>query len=316
MTALVTGAAGFAGSHLLEHLAVAPGGPDAPSRLVAWARTPRPAGIAPHARWDVLDLLDRDRVRRAIADVRPSRIYHCAGAAHVGDSWTRPSETLSANVLATHYLFDAVRRAGVECRVLVPGSAHVYAPSGRPIAEDAPLAPASPYAVSKLAQEQLGVQAQRQDGIEMILTRVFNHSGPRQNPSFVASSMARQIALIERGDTEPVIRVGNLDAQRDLTDVRDTVRAYALLMDRGTPGRVYNIASGVARSTRAVLDTLLSLARVAVGVEVDPDRLRPHDIPVLVGNPARLREATGWEPGISFEQMLADLLEYWRARPT
>ncbi|HEY6361386.1 MAG TPA: GDP-mannose 4,6-dehydratase, partial [Vicinamibacterales bacterium] len=153
-------------------------------------------------------------------------------------------------------------------------------------------------------------------GVKTILARVFNHTGPRQSPSFVAASMARQIALIERGAQEPVIKVGNLDAERDLTDVRDTVRAYAMLMEQGAPGTLYNIASGVAHSTRAVLDTLLSRARVPIRVEVDPARLRPNDIPVLVGDPTRLRDATGWTPRVSFEQMLEDLLEYWRAVPS
>ncbi len=159
------------------------------------------------------------------------------------------------------------------------------------------------------------MQAVVEDGIETILARVFNHTGPRQSPTFAASSMARQIALIERGALAPVIKVGNLDTERDLTDVRDTVRAYAMLMERGTPGTIYNIASGVARPTRAVLDTLLSRARVPVRVEIDPARLRPNDIPVLVGNPTRLREATGWTPRIPFDQMLEDLLEYWRGQP-
>jgi GDP-4-dehydro-6-deoxy-D-mannose reductase len=320
MTILVTGAAGFAGSHLLEHLspvacgAVASGFSRKTIDLVAWARSAPPSELAGLARWETVDLLDRDRVRKRIAELRPSQVYHCAGAAHVGDSWARTTDTLATNVLATHYLLDAIRRASVPCRVLVPGSAHVYAPSAVPIAEDARLAPASPYALSKLAQEQLSAQAFAHDGVETILARVFNHSGPRQNPSFVASSMARQIALIERGGLEPVIKVGNLEAQRDLTDVRDTVRAYAMLMDRGTPGTVYNIATGVARPTRAVLETLLAHARVSVRVEVDPARLRPNDIPVLVGDPTRLRELTGWTPSIPFDQMLADLLNYWREK--
>jgi GDP-4-dehydro-6-deoxy-D-mannose reductase len=311
MTTLVTGAAGFAGGHLLEYLSARGG---RRSHLVAWARSAPPPGIADLARWDMIDLLDRDRVRTAMAALAPSHVYHCAGAAQVGDSWARPADTLSANVLATHYLFDAIRRAGLTCRVLVPGSAHVYAPSTVPIAEDAPLAPTSPYALSKVAQEQVSAQALAQDGIETILARVFNHSGARQSPSFVAASMARQIALIERGALEPVIKVGNLDAQRDLTDVRDTVRAYAMLMDRGTPGTVYNVATGVARPTRVVLDTLLARAHVPVRIEVDPGRLRPNDIPVLVGDATRLRETTGWIPQIPFEQMLEDLLEYWRGQ--
>jgi len=311
---LVTGAAGFAGSHLLEHLSHdASGGSRKNPNLVAWGRSAPPAALAGLTRWDAVDLLDRDRVRRAIADLKPVQVYHCAGAAHVAESWGRTAETLSTNVLATHYLFDAIRRAGVESRVLVPGSAHVYAPSEKPIAEDARLAPASPYAISKLAQEQLGAHALVQDGIVTILPRVFNHTGARQSPAFAAAGMARQIALIERGGLEPVIKVGNLAAERDLTDVRDTVRAYAMLMDCGTPGIVCNVASGVARSTQAVLDSLLSRARVPVRVEIDPARLRPNDIPVLVGDPTRLRAATGWTPRISFDQMLDDLLAYWRS---
>jgi GDP-4-dehydro-6-deoxy-D-mannose reductase len=307
---LITGAAGFAGSHLLEHLSAAS------ADVVAWARSSPISELAGLARWERVDLLDRERVRRGIAELKPSHIYHCAGAAHVAESWARVASTLETNVMATHYLIDAVRRAGVECRVLVPGSAHVYAPSAEPIPEDAPLAPASPYAISKLAQEQLGAQAVVQDGVSTILARVFNHTGPRQTPAFAAASFARQIATIERGAAEPVIKVGNLAAERDLTDVRDTVRAYAMLMERGAAGVVYNVASGVARSTQAVLDALVARARVPVRVEIDPARMRPNDIPVLVGDPTRLREATGWAPRISFEQMISDLLDYWRARPT
>jgi GDP-4-dehydro-6-deoxy-D-mannose reductase len=261
-----------------------------------------------------VNLLDRDAVRRAIAELRPSQVYHCAGAAHVAESWARTADTLAANVLATHHLFDALRRAGHRCRVVLPGSAHVYAPSATPIGEEAPVAPASPYAVSKLAQEQLGLRAGVEDGLDVVVARVFNHTGPRQSPTFAAASMARQVALIERGTLEPVIKVGNLDSQRDLTDVRDTVRAYALLMERGVPGTIYNVASGVAHTTRAVLDTLIARARVPVRVEVDPARLRPNDIPVLVGDATRLRAATGWAPRVSFEQMLADLLDYWRGQ--
>ena len=290
---LVTGAGGFAGSHLLEHLAATP-------NLVGWSRA-------------TVDLLDREGVRRTIAQLRPSRIYHCAGAAHVAESWSRTADTLAANVLATHHLFDAVRRTGVECRIFVPGSAHVYAPSSSPLTEESPVAPASPYALSKLAQEQLSLRATAEDGIEVIVARVFNHTGPRQSQSFAASGMARQIAQIELGRAEPVLRVGNLDSARDLTDVRDTVRAYTMLMERGMPGTLYNVASGVAHRTQEVLDTLVGLARVPVRVEIDPERLRPNDIPVLVGDASRLRAATGWSPQIPFARMLSDLLDYWRS---
>ena len=304
-TVLVTGAGGFAGSHLVEHLA---GRCD----LAGWARSDPPAVVAGLARWTRVDLLDRERVRRAILALRPSAVYHCAGVAHVADSWQDTARPLAGNVLTTHYLLDALRRAGSPCRVVIPGSATVYASSANPLHEDSALAPASPYAVSKLAQEQLGRRAVTEDGVDVIVTRAFNHTGPRQSPAFAVSGMARQIARIERGGVEPVIRVGNLDTLRDLTDVRDTVRAYALLMERGVPGTVYNVASGVARPMRAVLDALVERSHVAVEVALDPSRLRPHDTPILLGDPTRLRTATGWAPLISFDRMLDDLLAYWR----
>ena len=302
---LVTGASGFAGSHLVEHLA---GRCD----LTGWTRSDPPADTASLARWTRVDLLDRERVRREILALRPTAVYHCAGSAHVADSWQDTALPLASNVLTTHYLLDALRRAGSSCRVVIPGSATVYAVSTSSLQEDSALAPASPYAVSKLGQEQLGRRAAAEDGVEVILTRAFNHTGPRQSPAFAVAGMARQIAHIERGGADPVIRVGNLDTHRDLTDVRDTVRAYALLMERGVSGTIYNVASGVARPMRAVLDALVARSRMAVEIALDPMRLRPHDIPVLVGDSTRLRTATGWVPLIGFDRMLDDLLEYWR----
>jgi GDP-4-dehydro-6-deoxy-D-mannose reductase len=302
---LVTGAAGFAGSHLVEYLT-------RDAEVVAWSRCQPAAPLLRLARWERVDLLDRARVRDAVQHLRPSRVYHCAGAAHVAHSWRDTAEPLAKNALATHYLLDALRRADRRCRVLIPGSATVYAASPSPLREDSPLAPASPYAVSKLAQEQLGLRAGPEDGIDVVLTRSFNHTGARQSAAFAAPGMARQIALVERGAIDPEITAGNLDAQRDLTDVRDVVRAYALLMERGASGVIYNVASGVGRSMRTVLDALVARARVPVQVRTDPALLRPHDVPVLVGDASRLREATGWAQAISFDRMLDDLLDYWR----
>jgi GDP-4-dehydro-6-deoxy-D-mannose reductase len=290
---LVTGAGGFAGSHLVEQLASS-------QHVVAWTR-------------QTVDLLDRDRVRAAIRDLRPTQVYHCAGVPHVAESWRDTAQPLEGNVMATEHLLSALRLAGVRCRVLIPGSATVYAPSSESISETDAIGPASPYAISKLAQEQLALRAIQEDGLDVVVTRSFNHTGPRQTPAFVAPSMARQIALIERGQMEPVIKVGNLDARRDLTDVRDVVRAYVTLMQSGMTGVIYNVASGVARSIQSILDALVSRSTVTVRIEVDPARMRPNDVPIVVGNCSRLKAATGWEPAISFDQMMDDLLNYWRA---
>jgi GDP-4-dehydro-6-deoxy-D-mannose reductase len=304
----VTGAGGFVGSHLVEQLA-------AQSPVVAWCRSEPPSelrGRVASARWASVDLLDRDGVRREILALRPTAVYHCAGAAHVARSWRDTTTPLAANVLATHYLLDALRRADCRTRLLLTGSAAVYAASNLALTEDSPVAPASPYAVTKLAQEQLGLRALTEDGVEVIVARAFNHTGPRQSPAFVAPGLARQIALIERGDRPPVMQVGNLDTRRDLSDVRDTVEAYRLLMANGMPGQIYNVASGIARSIRQLLDAMLAKSRVSITVTQDPALLRPSDTPVVLGDAARIRALTGWSPRISFDRMLDDLLDYWR----
>jgi GDP-4-dehydro-6-deoxy-D-mannose reductase len=305
---LVTGAARVAGSHLLEHLA-------GTADLVGWARSDAPPAVAPLARWTLVDMLDANHVRQELAALRPSQVYHCAGHAHVADSWQDTARPLAGNVMTTHHLLDGLRRTGCAARVVIPGSATVYAGSDRPHREDSAIAPSSPYAFSKFAQEQLGLRAIVEDGVDVIVTRPFNHVGARQSPKFSVSGMTRQIVSIERGEMDPVIHVGRLDTARDITDVRDTVRAYALLMRRGVPGTIYNIASGVARTMRMVLDALIERARVEVTVEVDASRLRPHDDLILVGDATRLRDATGWSPEISFDRMLDDLFAYWRSVP-
>ena len=304
---LVTGAAGFAGSHLLELLAKR--GP-----VAAFTRSAPAPALLPLATWFQVDLLQRDAVGRAIAEIKPERIFHCAGAPHIGTSWQNTTHALRANVLATHYLFEAVTSANLRCRVLVAGSAAVYAPSADPLREADVLRPVSPYGVSKLAQEQLAIQTGAESGVEVIVTRSFNHTGPRQAADFAAPAMARQVALIARGAAPPVLHVGNLDPVRDITDVRDIVRAYSLLMDHGVAGSIYNVGSGIGRPVRAIVDALLSRCAMPVEVRVDPARLRPHDTPLVVGDPAKLRAATGWEPVIPFDRMIDDLLADWRHR--
>jgi GDP-4-dehydro-6-deoxy-D-mannose reductase len=252
-------------------------------------------------------------VHAAIARARPSAVYHCAGAAHVGRAWDSTTPTFAINVRGTHHILQAVERAGGGARVLVPSSALVYGSAAEALTESHPLLPASPYGLSKLAQEMLA--AKTCDTLPVLIPRPFNHFGPRQDPHFVASGFARRIADIEMGRWAPQISVGNLEARRDLTDVRDTVRAYQMILERGQPGRPYNICSGRAISIRELLDLLIARARVPLEVNVDPARYRPNDTPLLLGDPARLRDELGWTPRIPIEQTLDDLLEYWRSQP-
>jgi GDP-4-dehydro-6-deoxy-D-mannose reductase len=313
-TTLITGAAGFAGSHLLDLLATDT--TQAGAGLVAWRRPhARFDGVAPtfsgRLRWEEVDILDRAAVRAAIARLRPSRVYHCAGAAHVGRAWDRVETTFATNVRGTHHLLDALTRAGIEARVFIPSSALVYAQAGRALTEDDSLTPSSPYGLSKLAQEMLARHADA--GLTVTLARAFNHLGPRQDPLFAAAGFARRIADIERGLWEAEISVGNLDARRDLTDVRDTVRAYRLILERGAPGEVFNVCSGHAVPIRQVLEMLIARATVPVRIRVDPSRYRPNDTPLLLGDPARIRQRLGWSPRMTLDRTLDDLLEYWRA---
>jgi GDP-4-dehydro-6-deoxy-D-mannose reductase len=305
---LVTGAAGFAGSHLLDALR------GHGAAVEGWARPETPAlfGYLPAGvLWRNVELLDFAAVRHALADFRPAVIFHLAGAAHVGQSWRAVASTLEVNVMGTENILEADRQLALGARILVTGSASVYRDSEEPLTETAALAPSSPYAVSKLAQEQLAVRAAR-DGQRVFATRPFNHIGPRQAPSFATASFARQIARIERGGAPPLIRVGNLSPRRDVTDVRDTVQAYIAVVDRGTPGVVYNVCSGTAPRMQDVLDGLRRRASVPVDVETDPALYRPHDAPVVVGDHARLTRDTGWCPTIPLEQTLDDLLAFWR----
>jgi len=311
-TTLVTGAAGFAGSHLLDLLAANPG--SASDRIVAWQRpgSNRRQIDASGIVWDEVDVLDRDAVRAAVARISPSMVYHCAGAAHVGRAWDKTESTFAINVRGTHYLLDALSRVDQTCRVLIPGSALVYTPADRALTEHDPLVPSSPYGVSKLAQEMLAAHAG--DHLAVVVARAFNHFGPRQDPLFAASGFAQRIADIERGQWEPTISVGNLDARRDLMDVRDTVRAYRLMLERAMPGDIFNVCTGTAITIRELLDQLIARAKIPVTIVVDPARMRPNDTPLLLGDPTRIRETLGWVPRIPLEETVDDLLDYWRNR--
>jgi GDP-4-dehydro-6-deoxy-D-mannose reductase len=305
---LVTGAAGFAGSHLLELLE-----PEEPAELVGWRRpgtTPLVTGT--RTRWESIEMHDPDAVASAIARLRPSAIYHLAGAAHVGDSWRHTRETFAGNVLSSQHLFEALRHAGLRPRVLVACSATVYKAADRAITEQDPVSPASPYGVSKLAQEMLAVRAWEDDGLPALVARSFNHVGPRQAPAYVAPSIARQIALAEAGRLPPVLRMGNLEPKRDLSDVRDTVRAYRAMMRAARPGVPYNVCSGRAVAVRELVEHFRAHARVPIAIEQDPALLRPNDVPLLLGDASRLRAETGWSAVFPIERTVNDLLEYWR----
>jgi GDP-4-dehydro-6-deoxy-D-mannose reductase len=311
---LVTGAAGFAGSHLLELLA-ADRARDAATRvdIVGWHRPGKKPPAVNGVRWDAVDLLDRTAVIEAIRRHQPGAVYHCAGAAHVGRAWDSVTSTFAVNVRGTHHLLDALRAASLSPVVFVPSSAMIYRPSNEPIPEDHDLVPPNPYGLSKLAQEMLAVRALA-DGIDVRIGRAFNHVGPRQDPAFAASGFARQIAEIEAGRHEPRIVVGNLSAQREVIDVRDTVRAYRAILEQGSSGRPYNVSSGRAYPVGEVVGRLVAKSRVPVHVRVDASRFRPNDIPVLVGDPSRIRDEIGWTPAIPLDQTLDDMLEYWRSQ--
>jgi len=307
---LVTGAAGFAGSHLIDQLA----DDDAGSTIVGWHRPRSDRGsrsTSSRVQWRAVDVLDRAAVAAAVDEARPSIVFHCAGAAHVHHASTHAEAALAINVRGTQFLLDALQAAGAPVRVFVPSSAMVYRSTTEAHAEDDALEPPNSYGLSKLAQEMLANRSAA-NGVSVCIARAFNHVGPRQDPSFVVSDFARQIARIEAGHAAAEIVVGNLDARRELTDVRDTVRAYRAVAGRGRAGRAYNVSSGLALAVGDLLERLLLRARVPIRVRTDPAKMRPNDVPVLVGDPTRIREELGWQPVIPLNRTLDDVLDYWR----
>lgn len=262
-----------------------------------------------------VELSDMEAVRALVDEVRPTRVYHLAAQASVQKAWQDPLATLHNNTAAQYAILDAVRAACPGARVLLISTSEVYGhvPTERmPMDEDVPLGPSNPYAVSKVTQEMLGLQYHLAFGLHVVRVRPFNHTGPRQRPGFVAIDFARQIAMAEAGLTPRTIKVGNLTAVRDLSDVRDVVRAYVLALSEGEAGAVYNVASGRGIAMSDLLRLFIEHANVPIATETDPAKLRPVDRPLIVGDAARLRARTGWEPRIPFTQTVGDTLEYWR----
>lgn len=315
MKVLVTGIAGFVGGHMTEFLRS-----EHPSVEVFGIVKPHgSAGVELPGRVAVIeaDLEDSAAVDAALDLVHPDRIVHLAAQSSPQASWDDPAGTLRVNILGLLNLLEAVRRRALSPRILVVGSAEEYGmvdARDLPVDEDTPLRPATPYAVSKVAQGYLALQYALAFRMGIIRTRTFHHTGPGRGEAFAESSFARQIAEIETGRRPPILAVGNLEAVRDFSDVRDVVRAYWRLLESGNAGDVYNVCSGKGIRIRDLLQALIAAAGVDVEVRVDPDRLRPSDIPALVGDPTKLKEATGWTPGVPLERTLGDLLQYWRER--
>ncbi len=275
-----------------------------------------PAGM-PVAGWRTGDVLDAAGLGAAVVSARPTRVIHLAGQSSAARSFEHPVETYRANVLGTWMVLDAVARHAPEARVLVVGSGEVYGPQpeGTRVAEDAPFRPISPYAMSKAAADALSESFGRRHGLEVVRARSFGHTGPGQAQTFAIPSFAGQIAAIESGAADPVLRVGNLEVTRDLTDVRDVVEAYTALADRGRPGAAYNVCRGEGVRLSDVVARMAARARVEILVEVDPARFRPADLPWLVGDPGAIERELGWRAATPLDHTLDDVLQDWRSRP-
>jgi GDP-4-dehydro-6-deoxy-D-mannose reductase len=314
MRVLITGVTGFVGSHLVEFLFdrddVEIWG------TIRWrSKTDNIEHLRDRIHLFECDLRDASSVRTLIEQSKPEYIFHLGAQSFVPTSWHAPNETLSTNINGTLNIFEAVRSLGSHPRIQVAGSSEEYGlvhPDELPITESNPLRPLSPYAVSKVAADLLAYQYFMSYQLDVVRTRAFNHTGPRRGEVFATSTFAKQLAEIEAGIRPPIIRVGNLSTVRDFSDVRDIVRAYWMCLERGEAGAVYNISSGTGHSMQEVLDTLLEASGVHVQVQQDPQRIRPSDVPVLIGDSQKFRDATGWQGKFTFNQTLRDLLDYWR----
>lgn len=310
--AFITGAAGFAGGFLAENLL---------SKNIEVTGTYLSADqlkFVTHLKevnFIELDLLDADKTLKAIKDEKPDCIFHLAALTSPAESFSNPAVTINNNVSAEINLLEAVKNAGLDCKVLIISSADVYGTVDErdlPIDELTPFKPVSPYAVSKLTQDFLAFQYFLSYGIKTIRVRPFNHIGPRQSSRFVVPAFAKQIADIEKGLQEPVVKVGTLTTKRDFTDVRDMMEAYYLAAEKGEVGDVYNLGYGKSYLISDILNKLISLSDKKIDIEIDKGKIRPKDEPDLVCDRSKFTDKTGWEPKINIDQTLKDTLDYWR----
>ncbi len=312
---LITGIAGFAGSHLAELLLSK--GHEVYGLCRPRSKTDNIESIKTKLHLEDADLLDSHSLYSTIARIKPDYIFHLAAQSFVPTSWVSPSVTLEVNVVGTGNLFEAVRQVNIDPVIQIACSSEEYGlvhPDEIPIKETNPLRPQSPYAVSKIAMDYLGYQYFCSYKMRIIRTRGFNHTGPRRGETFVTSNFAKQIALIEKGKQNPVISVGSLTSSRDWTDVRDIVRGYLMAVEMCDPGEVYNICTGTGVKVSDMLSRLLSFTKTKVEIKSDPSRMRPSDVPVLVGDNTKFVKKTGWKAEISFKNTMEDLLNYWRER--
>ena len=324
MKVLITGITGFAGSHLADYLLA-----NFPKveifGIKRWrSKTENIEHLLDKIKYHECDIKDAHNVYEVIDGIRPDKIFHLAAQSYVPASWESPVETLTINITGQANILEAVKKIKAkepdyDPVILIAGSSEEYGlvhPDEVPIKETNPLRPLSPYGVSKVCQDLLGFQYWHSYQIKSIRSRAFNHSGPRRGEVFVDSNFAQQIAKIEKGKQPPVLKVGNLEAKRDFTYVRDIVVAYWLATEKCQPCETYNICSGQTHSIQEVLDKLLSLSTAKdIKVEPDPARMRPSDVPILSGDNSKFRKATGWQPKIDYlNQTLEDMLNYWRER--
>ena len=309
MKVLVTGAGGFVGSYLvrllLEH------GHEVVSMGIGSSKTLKRLRVPVYEE----DISDYSGVKRYMGEVCPDAVIHLAAISNVPIAWENPALTVSVNIRGTVHVLQALYEVNPKAKFLNIGSSDQYglaAKSGKPLTEDVPCQPQNPYAISKLCAEQMVLQLGKKYGMTVISTRSFNHFGPGQAKGFVTADFASQIAAIERGEQEPVMRVGDLSAFRDFTFVEDVVEAYVALIEKDVAGGVYNVCSGKARSMQEVLDTLLSLARTEIAVQPDEKRMRPSEVPYFIGNAEKLRKNVGWKVKCDFQSSIEKTLEYWR----
>jgi len=311
----ITGAAGFAGHYLIDLLREME--PDCLISGICFPEHPGRCDVQDGVELSHLDIRSEKSVSDCIKQVQPDWIFHLAAISNVGYSWTNRKETLEVNLMGTFNLFEAVRKYFPQSRVLFVSSCDVYgvlSPVKNALREDNDTPVISPYAFSKKSGELLSQLYSNIEGLDIVISRSFPHTGPGQSTDFVFSDWAFQIAQIEKGSIDPVLKVGNLDIRRDYSDVRDVVKAYVLLLERGKKGEIYNVCSGKADSLKDNLDFLLSLSSKQIRVEVDPQKLRKADIPLVLGDSQKIHQATGWKPDIPLNQTLKDLLDYWREK--